>query len=159
MNLYIKTDGNGNTINNPVFENNLLQAFGDIPENWELFKRVEQPNLAIYQVFESQNPTYQKIDGVWTDVWIIRDMTEVEKLSLQQTVKDEWLALPNYNNFNTWIFDETICNYVPPTPKPLNGNYFWQGTTNSWVIYPPYPNDEKEYKLDFSTATWVLVIQ
>ena len=78
MNLYIETE-NGNPINHPAFEDNLLQAFGAIPAHWEPFNRVERPTLSIYQVLDSQESTYQKIDGVWTDVWSLRDMTSEEK--------------------------------------------------------------------------------
>ena len=156
MNLYIETE-NGVTKNHPALEENLLQAFGSIPENWEAFTRVERPVPAVYQVFDSEEPTYQKIDGVWTDVWSLRDMTAEEKTAKQQAVKDNWLALPNRDNFIAWTFDEATCAYAPPTPRPTDGNYFWQGTTNSWVILPPYPDDGKQYKLDIPTATWVLI--
>jgi hypothetical protein len=33
MKLYIETE-NGWVKNHPAFENNLLEAFGSIPENW-----------------------------------------------------------------------------------------------------------------------------
>ena len=159
MNLYIKTDGNGNTIDHPAFEDNLLQAFGSIPSEWEPFVRVERPIPTVYQVFASPEPTYQKVDGVWTDVWALRDMTDAEKVAKQQSAKDAWSALSDGDNFIAWTFDEATCTYVPPTPRPTDGNYFWQGTTNSWVIRPSYPDDGKQYKLDFATATWVLVTQ
>ena len=42
MNLYIETN-NGQTINHPAFEDNLIQAFGSIPEHFEPFVRVERP--------------------------------------------------------------------------------------------------------------------
>ena len=156
MNLYIETE-NGVTKNHPAFEDNLIQAFGAVPTQWEAFIRVERPVATIYQVFDSEKPTYQKIDGVWTDVWSLRDMTAEEKSAKQQAEKDNWSALPNRDNFTAWTFDEATCAYAPPTPRPTDGNYFWQGTTNSWVIRPPYPDDGKQYKLDIPTATWVLI--
>jgi hypothetical protein len=158
MNLYIETDNNGNPINHPAFEDNLLDAFGSIPDHWEAFTRVERPVPAVYQVLDSQEPTYEKNNGVWTDVWTVRDMTAEEKTTKQQAEKDNWSALPNRDNFTAWTFDESTCRYVPPTPRPTDGNsYFWQGTTNSWVILLPYPDDGKQYKLDIPTATWVLI--
>ena len=157
MNLYIETDGNGNIINHPAFEENLLQAFGNIPANWEPFTRVEMPVPTVYQVLDSQEPTYQKVNGVWTDVWALRDMTDAEKSATQQSVKDAWNAKPR-PNLTAWTFDETTCSYKAPIPKPNDGKqYFWQGTTNTWVEQPPYPTDGKQYKLDFATATWVLI--
>ena len=156
MNLYIETE-NGQTKNHPAFEDNLLQAFGAVPTQWEPFTRVERPVPGVYQTMDSQEPVYAKVDGVWTDVWTVRDMTAEEKTAKQQAVKDNWSALPNRDNFTAWTFDESTCRYVPPTPRPTDGNYFWQGTTNSWVILPPYPDDGKQYKLDTPTATWVLI--
>lgn len=157
MNLYIETDSNGNPINHPAFEDNLLQAFGSIPTHWEPFVRVEKPIPTVYQVLDSQDPTYQKINGVWTDVWSLRDMTDAEKAAKQQAVKDAWNAQPR-PNLVAWTFDEATCAYQPPISRPTDGkNYFWQGTTNTWVALPEYPTDGKQYKLDIPTATWVLV--
>jgi len=157
MNLYIQVE-NGQTVKHPAFEDNLLQAFESIPSNWEPFVRVERPTLSIYQVFDPEEPSYQKVNGVWTDVWSLRDMTDAEKAEKQQAVKDAWAANPNASNYTAWTFNVETCFYVPPIPYPNDGeNYFWQGTTNSWVVQPPYPDDGKKYKLDYPTATWVLV--
>ena len=122
MKLHIQVDENGNTVNHPAFEDNLIQAFNEVPSHWEPFVRVETPVPTIYQVLDSQEPTYQKVDGVWTDVWALRDMTAEEKTAKQQTIKDAWSALPNRDNFTAWTFDETTCRYVPPTPKPIDEN-------------------------------------
>lgn len=156
MNLYIETDGNGNTVNHPAFEDNLIQAFGAVPAHWESFTRVEIPTPTVYQVLDSQEPTYQKVNGIWTDVWALRDMTDAEKTAKQQAVQATWATRKDISNLTAWTFDATICEYVPPTPMPTDGkDYFWQGTTNTWQILPPYPTDGKQYKLDFATATWV----
>jgi len=158
MNLYIQTDANGQPVNHPAFEDNLLQAFHAIPAHWEPFVRVERPIPGVYQVLDSEEPTYQKVNGVWTDVWSLRDMTDAEKTAKQQAVQTAWAARPNLSNFSAWTFDATTCAYVPPIPMPTDGkSYFWQGTTNSWVVTPEYPTDGKQYKLDIPTATWVLV--
>ncbi len=45
--------------------------------------------------------------------------------------------------------------YEPPIPRPETGIYFWQWTTSSWVEEPQRPDDGKEYRLDFASATWV----
>lgn len=156
MNLYIQTQ-DGQPINHPAFEDNLLQAFNPIPDNWEPFVRVERPTPAVYQLLDSPEPVYQKVNGVWTDVWALRDMTDAEKTAKQQTAKDEWAGLPERNNFTAWVFDEATCAYQPPVPRPTDDNfYFWQGTTSAWVETPAYPTDGKEYTLDFATATWII---
>ena len=156
MILYIETE-NGLPKNHPALEDNLLQAFPAIPLHWERFVRVECPVPTIYQTFESQEPTYEKVDGVWTDVWSLRDMTAEEKAAKQQAVKDAWAVRPNAENFVAWVLNENTCQFEPPIPRPTEGNYFWQGTTLSWIERPPYPTDGQMYKLDFSTGTWILV--
>jgi hypothetical protein len=141
MNLYIQIE-NGQTVNHPAFEDNLLQAFGSIPSNWEPFTRVERPTPSIYQVLDSEEPTYQNVNGVWTDVWDLRDMTDAEKAAKQQAVKDAWAANPNASNFTAWTFDESICAYVPPIPRPTDGKiYTWQGITNSWIVVSATPSN------------------
>jgi len=131
MNLYIQVQ-DGQPINHPAFEDNLLQAFGAIPENWEPFVRVECPMPTTYQILEMQEPIYQKVNNVWTDIWPLRDMTDAEKTAKQQEMKNAWATLPNRENFSAWTFDEETCQYLPPTPRPTEGDYRWDGETNSW---------------------------
>ena len=157
MNLYIQIE-NDSPINHPAYEDNLIAAFGSIQSNWEPFIRVEKPIPNVYQVLDSDEPTYEKFNGVWTDVWTLRDMTDAEKTAKQESVKNAWSTRDQASNFTAWTFDEATCSYVPPTPRPTDSkNYFWQGTTNTWVVTPPYPTDGKIYKLDSPTATWVEV--
>lgn len=147
MNIYIQIE-NGQPVNHPAFEDNLIQALGSIPENWEPFTRVERPTLSVYELMTSEKSTYEKINGVWTDVWAIREMTEEEKTTkqqeleattvagkqaIQQTVKDFWATLPNRENFLAWTFNEETCQYLPPIPRPTEGDFRWDGVTNSWV--------------------------
>lgn len=162
MELFIRIK-DGQPFEHPILENNFRQAFPDVdtnnlPAEFAKFVRVEKPIPKLYEVLDSEESTYQFIDGVWTDVWSLRDMTAEEKLALQQSVKDEWASMPNVDNYSAWVFDEATCSYLSPIPRPTDGKrYFWQGTTSSWVEQPQYPNDGQTYKLDFPTATWVLV--
>ena len=165
MNLYIETK-NGQPINHPALEENLLQAFGAIPENWEPFIRVERPIPTVYQVLDSDEPTYQKIDGVWTDVWALKDMTDAEKSAKQQAVKDAFNSRDQASNWSSWILDETTCTMQPPISRPvfdeekLNRSIitFWCGAENNWKDTPTKPTDG-QYKFDFIAWTWVLVAQ
>lgn len=156
MNLYIEIE-NGLTKNHPALEGNLLQAFGLIPPNWEPFVRVTYPFPSAYEVVVHDRPVYAKVNGVWTDVWAIRNMTAEEKATKQQKLKDDWASLPDRDNYSAWAFEEETCTYQPPIPRPKGRQVFWQGTTNSWVDLPEYPTDDKQYKLDYASATWVLV--
>jgi hypothetical protein len=156
MNLYIETE-NGVTKNHPAYEDNLIQAFGEIPENWELFVRVERPVLGVYQLLESDESVYAKLDGVWTDVWAVRDMTAEEKIAKQQVSKDAWAALPNRDNFTAWVFDAAALTYVPPIPRP-EGNVAWDGATNTWRERQIWPDDGKVYRWDIPSWSWAEVI-
>jgi len=158
MNLYIEIK-DGQPINHPAFEENLLQAFGSISSDWEPFVRIERPNLGVYQVMESEEPTYQKINDVWTDVWSFRDMTAEEKAAKQQEVKDSWATRDQASNWASWIFNEETCSYHPPIPRPTDRVVIWNGANNDWVDLPQKPNDGKTYKLDFYTSSWVEVTE
>ncbi len=158
MNLYIKTDGNGNTIDHPAFEDNLLQAFGSIPSEWEPFVRIERPIPTVYQVLASPEPTYQKVDGVWTDVWALRDMTAEEKTDKQQAVITAFNNREQASNWSAWTLDEATCTMQPPIPRPepVEGVLvFWCGADNAWKKAPARP--EGDYKFDFIAWTWVAV--
>lgn len=165
MNLYIETDSSGNPINHPAFEDNLIQAFGKVPDHWEPFIRTDRPVPSVYQVFDSNEPTYQKINGVWADVWALRDMTDAEKNAKQQAVQDAWAARPQAQNWSAWVFNEATCQYDPPIPRPEvdqtkldQGIFtFWCGADNNWKDTPVRPNDEKQYKFDFIAWNWVEV--
>ncbi len=159
MSLYIETE-NGVTKNHPAFEDNLLQAFGSIPAHWEPFTRVERPTPGVYQLLESDEAVYAKVDGVWTDVWSLRDMTEEEKTAKQQGVITAFNEREYASNWSTWTFDEATCEMVPPItrPEPIEGTVvFWSGADENWKEAPTYPEDGSEYKFDFLAWQWVAI--
>ena len=123
MNLYIQIKDE-QPVNHPAYEKNLLQAFGAIPSGWELFVRVEKPIPNAYQILQSQDSTYQKINNIWTDVWELREMTAQEKQNkIEKTISP----------YASWIFDEPNCVFIAPIPKPAdNSFYIWNETTLSW---------------------------
>jgi hypothetical protein len=165
MNLYIETE-NGVVKNHPAFEENLIQAFGEIPERWELFIRVERPVLGIYQIFEQEEFTYEKVNNVWTDVWHIRNMTEQEKTAKQQEVIASFNNREQAENWSAWIFDDATCLMIPPISRPekdqekLNAGILtvWCGADNNWKDTPSCPVDENQYKFDFFAWQWVQVV-
>jgi hypothetical protein len=155
MNLYIETE-NGQTKNHPAFEDNLIQAFSAIPAHWEPFIRVERPLLTVYQTMDSNEPIYAKVDGVWTDVWLVRDMTAEEKAAKQQTVVTAFNDRPQAENWSAWALDETTCTMQPPIPRPepVEGKIvFWCGANANWKETPARP--EGNYKFDFIAWDWV----
>ena len=160
MNLYIETE-NGVTKNHPAFEDNLLQAFGSIPAHWEPFTRVERPTLGIYELMTADEPTYEKVDGVWTDVWHKRDLTAEEKIAKQQAVITAFNEREYASNWSAWTLGEATCTMVPPIPRPpaVEGVLvFWCGADNNWKEAPARPVDDNQYKFDFLAWQWVQVV-
>jgi hypothetical protein len=155
MNLYIETE-NGVTKNHPAFEDNLKQAFGAIPAHWEPFTRVERPTLGAYQLLESDEAVYAKVDGVWTDVWTVRDMTAEEKTAKQQAVITTFNTREQAENWSAWTLDEATCTMQPsiPRPEPVDGKIvFWCGADANWKEAPARPGGN--YKFDFIAWDWV----
>jgi hypothetical protein len=155
MNLYIETE-NGVIKNHPAFEDNLIQAFGSVPAHWEPFTRVERPILGVYELMTTNEPTYEKVDGVWTDVWSLREMTAEEKTAKQQAVITAFNEREYASNWSAWTLDEATCMMVPPIPRPepVEGKLvMWCGADSNWKEAPARP--EGEYKFDFIAWAWV----
>ena len=155
MNLYIEIE-NGVIKNHPAFEDNLIRAFGSIPAHWEPFTRVKRPTPGVYQVIESQEAVYAKVDNVWTDVWSMRDMTAEEKTAKQQDLITSFNSREQTENWSAWTLDEATCTMQPPIPRPepVEGKLmFWCGADANWKEAPTRP--EGEYKFDFFAWTWV----
>lgn len=158
MKLYIQIE-NGQPINHPAFEDNLMQAFHQIPAHWEEFVRIERPVPGVYQVV-SDAPTYEKVNGVWTDVWVVRGMTDAEKAAKQQATRDAFNAREQASNWSAWTLDEATCTMVPPIPRPDTAEdvqMFWCGADNAWKEAPPYSYEGGPYKFDFFAWNWVPV--
>lgn len=164
MNLYIEVK-DGQTVNHPAMEENLLQVFGTIPNNWEPFVRVERPVPGLYEVLESEQPVYAKVDGTWMDVWSLRPMTDAEKAAKQQMARDVFNSRRQAENWSAWVLDEATCAIVPPIPRPepdqakLDQGIFtvWCGAENGWKDTPPRPTDGGQYQFDFFAWQWVAV--
>lgn len=133
MNLYIRLK-NGQPFEHPITEQTFTQAFPDVdlnnlPEWVAKFVRVEQPDIRVYEIYEGVS--YQWVGDVVTDVHTVRQMTADEKLAKQNEVKANWAASLNWAS---WTFNEDLCGYEPPTPRPNDGKvYRWDEPTVSWV--------------------------
>ena len=86
MILYIKIE-NGQPVDHPVADWNLMQVFDKIPANYEPFLRTQKPELGMYEVEELDAPQYGKdADGMWTDLWPIRPMTPEEQAAKEAEI-------------------------------------------------------------------------
>lgn len=171
MNLFIRVDENGNAVEHPIFEDNFKEAYphidvDNLPSEFAKFVRVPRPTLNIYQVLVSTEPTYQKIDGVFTDVWDIREMTTEEKTIKQQATLNRFNTRLQAENWAAWVLDEATCTMQPPIPRPERDDAklaqgiatFWCGADNNWKDTPPRPLNGDEYKFDFFAWEWVPVV-
>jgi hypothetical protein len=120
----------------------------------------------IYQTMDSNEPVYAKVDGVWTDVWTVRDMTAEEKAAKQQAVRDAFNTRPQAENWSALTLDEATCTMAPPIPRPepdaakLEQRIMtlWCGADANWKDTPAKPVDENQYKFDFLAWNWVQVV-
>jgi hypothetical protein len=160
MNLYIEVE-NGLPKNHPAFEDNLIQAFGSVPTQWELFSRVELPTLGAYELMISDEPKYQKINGVWVDVLHKRDMTDEEKTAKKEAVVTAFNSREYAENWSAWTLDEVNCKMTPPIPRPepvTGKDIRWCGADNNWKELPTRPDDINQYKFDFLAWEWVQIL-
>jgi hypothetical protein len=160
MRLFIEIE-NGQPKNHPALEENLIQAFGVVPQNWESFSRVERPALGLYEALVSDEPTYAKVNDVWIDVWTIRSMTAEEKAAVQQSIKDSFNSREYAENWAAWVFDEAKGAMIPPIPRPATNQAkrdaqiytYWCGLDGNWKDTPVRP--ENSQKFNFLTWQWI----
>ena len=139
MALYIRIK-EGLPFEHPIFEDNFKQAFpkvdlNNLPPEFALFERKQMPVLGAYEVFEGT--TYELVDGVYTDVFNIRLMTDVEKAEKQDAVRSAWANI----GYPSWLFNEDTCTWGAP------------------IAYPSDASEEKLYTWDESTLSWIEVTE
>jgi len=168
MELFIRIQ-DGATVGHPIMGDNFAQAFPEIDKNnlppeFARFVRVERPALEFFQIFAQEQPTYELVGDVWTDVWHVRDMTPEEKAEKIRILREAFDSRPQAENWAAWAFDESTCTISPPIPRPepdeakLAQNIFtyWCGADNNWKDTPVRP--EGNYKFDFIAWQWVEVV-
>jgi hypothetical protein len=137
MELFIRIQ-NGQPFEHPILGDNFRQAFPDVdtnnlPAGFARFIRAEAPALGVYE--KNQTVTYQLVDGAYTDVFSVEQMTAEEIAAKQQAIKDAWAA---NNGFASWIFNEATCAYEAPTPRPTDDKFYrWSEPISAWVEVAP----------------------
>lgn len=140
-NLYIKIV-DGIAVDYPILGVNLVSAFPEInldnlPPEYARFQRTPCPNHGVYELSEYRYAANE--EGVYTEVWTVRPMTDHEKTQQQNLVKSNFMKL---NGPASWIFNEEKCLMVAPVPRPesisptlssLGTIYTWDEDTVSWA--------------------------
>lgn len=132
MELFIQIR-NGQPHQHPILGDNFREAFphidtNNLPPEFARFERIEPPHYGVYEVL--LGPSYQWVDGIVKDVWLVRPMNAQEKLAKQEHAKALWAE----HGFPSWSFDEATCSFVPPTPRPEDGKpYRWDEQSLSWI--------------------------
>ena len=123
---------NGQPVNHPVYDFNLIQAYGQIPQGWAMFNRVEQPAGLLTSPFQTAQCSYTlSSDGVtWQDTWTAVTMTADEQAAL---IAERQANPPGPNvTLNT----ETL-QWKPNTEKPIDGQkYYWDWAKGEWAVVP-----------------------
>lgn len=132
MELYIRVQ-NGQPIGHPILKENLQQAFPNIDltttTDFAPFERVSAPAPGPYD--KSINSHYGLVNGVYKDIWTVEPMTQEERLTKQNQVKQYWQEY----GFASWVFNEETCDFDPPVAYPSDGlMYIWNESTGSWVV-------------------------
>jgi hypothetical protein len=133
MELFIRIK-NGQPFEHPIFGDNFREAFpnvdtNNLPAEFARFVRVEAPVVGPYE--KSRTVSYQLINGVYTDVFSIEQITDEEIAAKQQAAKDAWATS---NGPASWTFNEATCSFDAPTLRPTDGKFYqWDEPTTSWV--------------------------
>lgn len=134
MELYIRIK-DGQAIDHPILGDNFREAFphidtNNLPTEFARFERVAAPN-PVYGFYEGV--TYEREGDVFKDVHHVRPMTTEEKTAKQDQTKTMWAE----HGFKSWLFDESTCSFIAPTPYPQDGKtYKWDEAATSWVDLP-----------------------
>ena len=132
MELFIRIK-DGQPFEHPILSVNFRQAFpnvdtNNLPSEFARFVRVAAPPIGVYE--KNQTVYYQLVDGAYTDVFSVEQMTAEEIVAKQQAVKDAWAP----DGFASWTFNEATCVFEAPTPMPTDDKrYSWNEETLSWV--------------------------
>jgi hypothetical protein len=132
MELFIRIK-DGQPFEHPILGDNFYQAFpnvdtNNLPPEFARFVCSESPTIGVYEVQEESS--YILVNGVCTDIYNIRAMTEEEIKAKQDRVKNYWAT----EGHASWVFNSATCLFDPPTPYPADGkSYQWDEPTTSWV--------------------------
>lgn len=127
----------GQPFGHPITASNFRLAYPNVdlenlPEWVAAFQRTPRRDEGPYE--EYVDSYYMVVDGVVVEVHNYRQFSAEERRAKQNETHAMWAM----EGFPSWVFDENNCAYVPPTPKPDDGNvYLWDEPTQTWRIASP----------------------
>lgn len=73
-----------------------------------------------------------EIDGKTDHNWI--DTTDCKNApGVGSTYRADINAFVQPKPYSNAVWDETVYDWIPPVPKPDEGNWFWSQTDNKWL--------------------------
>lgn len=149
MELFIRVE-NGQPVDHPIADWNLKMFIEDLdcdnpPEDFIKFVRLPFPDVGPLERVET---TYEIRDGVCYDCHNIIPLTDQEKLDKIEQYKQQ------PKPFDSWVFDETLLQWVAPLPYPTDTSnpYFWNENNLEWVNVNDY--HIKGHLYDEQRNTW-----
>jgi hypothetical protein len=126
----------GQPVDNPVYESNLIQVYGYIPPEYQPFTRVQQNVTPL--IYQNVTDTYQDVNGQWQDVWVISEQTAEEKAATTAQINANGVAQQQQliNNANIQIATLTA-------EGDTQGVETWETylvSLNAWTMPPINPN-------------------
>jgi hypothetical protein len=155
MKLFIKVI-DGQTVGNPLFEENLMAAFPDgVPEIYEPFERV-QPNI-VHSVFQYLVGVYVKnTNNIWTDEWSVVEKSDEEKELITQQIKDYVVlnvnarksdAISKIKELNDLSDTEGVRLWSDYLEKLNNWNLISIEPVTPSIPLPPYKNENEIWEV------------
>jgi hypothetical protein len=72
------------------------------------------------------------LGGTWVKTSYNRSIRK-NFASIGDTYDSERDAFIPPKQFESWILNEDICDWEPPTPRPIDGLYNWDEESLSWI--------------------------
>lgn len=129
--LFIKIDNANNPIGHPLLKSNLIHIFDeDIPSEFVPFVKADPMTIDIFEIDLGNRYVFD--DGEVKEVRNIRSMTEEEKNSKIESMKEEFYTV---TGFRSW--DYSIEHKVMTAPKPrpedsVYNIYVWNEEILDW---------------------------
>jgi hypothetical protein len=138
MKCIIQIDESGNPIEHPIVLDNFLEAFPDTdisndtpPDGFAWFIRKERVSASL----SNPVPKNHKIACKYTRISDTTIQDEYYYLALTQEeiaqLDEDFKLMPQ--PFPSWTADYDNRIWIAPSPKPTDGNYYWNEKELSWI--------------------------